>query len=645
MHRDARSLQQGLKELLKTRDILDKDIQVQRINLRRQYLRLLLLYPYAKDSKDAETHLWMQTSYSLISIFKQRISTLDRAIFSPPRHPPQTQSRQEQQQQNQRNFVEYRKLLQRFRQFLADEERFWGQLLLRLYRNFAIDAAEPALTALGLLPEDEPPIADGAPSRRNQFQFPPESDSVIEELLPTTTAQRESRLTTFSKALVCLGDLARYKEQYNEAGGRPRAGHEEGPPANPPTKSRGKKGPPNHIQLLPRMRNYDRAKLCYDQARLLTPHDGNPSHQLAIICSYQKEIYNSLYHYYRALCVRQPYDTAAENMGNVLHRALEQWKARGGKPKEIEIDVDGHPHQADQIQSFMERIIVLHAMWRFGGNDVDNLNQETLADFAQMLQEKVIPEEIINKAVILSQSALWKHRMIRHSSHNEKRVSRSPVVEARMATHLLGMHRAMLELSLQELNEELPKDVPKGDLAQSITAKLRRMIPALRMAGKWIRANTRYLSQARDARDPPPPEGTNASPQKSRRRTGRENQKDKNTQIVITGLRKFWDVSVRFANALNDKFPVDKLPAANQPLEEDIEMTGFLPLRKYMFGEARIKDAQGEAKAAEGEAGRQQHVMTRPDKVHPNEEQLMRISDILSDLKGIAEDEVRIAVS
>ncbi|KAH7929299.1 hypothetical protein BV22DRAFT_1057367, partial [Leucogyrophana mollusca] len=30
-------------------------------SLRRQHLRLLLVEPYAKESKDIETHLWMQT--------------------------------------------------------------------------------------------------------------------------------------------------------------------------------------------------------------------------------------------------------------------------------------------------------------------------------------------------------------------------------------------------------------------------------------------------------------------------------------------------------------------------------------------------------------------------------------------------------
>ncbi|CAL1709545.1 unnamed protein product [Somion occarium] len=613
--REAKGLQQGLKELLKTRDILDKDIDIQRKNLRRQYLRLLLVHPYAKESKDAETHLWMQTSYSLISIYKQRISALDRAIYGPPRQAPQSQ------QPQQRNVVEYRKLLQRFRQFLADEEKFWTQLIIRLRRNFAIDNAQPALAALGILTDQEPPPQpqpqDGTTPRRNQFQFPSESDEVIPELLPTSAAQRESRLAIFSKALVCLGDIARYKEQYNESGGRPRAGHEDGPPAVPPAgRGRGRRGgaPPTALPILSRLRNYDRAILCYDQARLLTPHDGNPSHQLAIIASYQKDIFTSLMHYYRALCVRQPYETASENMGSVLHRALDQWKVKQAKGVVEDLSPFETPNAPRvRVENIKERIIILHAQWRFGGNDAESLSEQVIRNFHSLLSDRILPVEIINKVIVLAEGALWKHRMIRPTSHNEKRNPRSPLTESRMATHLLGIHRVLLDVG--------------------------RTLPALRMSGKWIRANTRYLSQARDSQDPDAGVNNMHAPKSRRTRDGRGvNQKEKGNPVIIKALRQFWEDYTKFMNTLLSAFPADNLPVLRAPLEEDIEMSGFLPLRKYMLGETRQPTAsQGDVKAV---TNAPQPSVRGREEVHPNEEQLMRIADILIDAKAVAEDEV-----
>lgn len=351
--------------------------------LRRNCLRLLLLHPYAPESKDAENQLWMQTSYAFIAGYKQRITQLDRAIHSAPRQNQQQQGQGQGQGQGQQQgrghgghgVVEYRKLLQRFRQFLADEEKFWIQLIVRIRRIFQLDDAQGVLSDLGIVPE-EPPAPENGPPRRNHFQFPSDADvaAAAPSLTPSTREQRDSRMAILSKALVCLGDIERYKEQYNEAGGRPRAGHEDGPPAagaNGNQKGRGKKGGANGPQppIIPRMRNYDKAQQCYQQARILLPQDGNPAHQMAILASYQKDVFNSLVHYYRALCVRSPYDTAAENLGTVLSKTFDQWKARGAKrDKEREKEQargDVAPMAPRlRVEAFKEKLIVLHALWR-----------------------------------------------------------------------------------------------------------------------------------------------------------------------------------------------------------------------------------------------------------------------------------------
>jgi protein SMG7 len=347
-------------------------------SLRRQYLRLLLLHPYAKESKDAENYLWMQTSYTFIALYKQRIASLDRLIHAPRTNP---HNQQQQQQQSGHGPVEYRKILQRFRQFLAEEDRFWALLVVRLRRAFALDETQPVLATLGIVPAthdlpnndnpDAPDAQSSVPhstsnnshSGRGNSLFPPDELAVC--VIPKTPAQRESRLAILSKALVCLGDIARYRELYNESGGRPRAGHEETMSFRKVT--RGKRGGQPQ-EVLVRARNYDRAQLCYEQARLLVPSEGNASHQMAILASYKKDAFGSLVHYYRALCVRQPYDTASENLGTVLSKALEQWRARTRKEKgalkEGETAAELTPPR--KVEVFKEKVVVLHALWRLG---------------------------------------------------------------------------------------------------------------------------------------------------------------------------------------------------------------------------------------------------------------------------------------
>ena len=341
-------------------------------SLRRRYLNLLLVHPTAKESKDVENHLWMQTSYAFISSYKQRIAALDRAIQNNQRQ--QQQQQQPPQRQNNHGPVEYRKLTQRFRQFLADEDKFWTQLVLRLCRLFDLPEAQPALHVIGLLRTDdviptavaaEGPIVetrDGivhGSNGRNHFQFPPEDPAV--SFAPTTPEERATRMAILTKAVICLGDIARYRELYNESGGRPKAGHEEGGPARRGRNRRGGAA----AEALPRQRTYEKAQLCYEQARLLVPYEGNPSHQLAILASYKKDSFASLVYYYRALCVRQPYDTAAENLGTVLTKALESWRQRQ-RTRRGEKHVDVPPTPRVLIEAFKEKVVVLHALWRVG---------------------------------------------------------------------------------------------------------------------------------------------------------------------------------------------------------------------------------------------------------------------------------------
>lgn len=303
----------------------------------------------------------MQTSYAFIASYKQHILNLDRIIQNKVKQPPPQQPLREQNRNN-THIVEHRKLVQRFRQFLAEEEKFWNQLVVRLRRSFGLDEAMPALVALGIVNEPEEPHgaeASGASTHhgRNNFQFPSEDTSTT--FVASSSQEREAWLAMVAKALISLGDINRYRELYNEGGGRPKAGHEEGPGR----RGRNRRG--GAVDAMPRPRNYDKAQHCYEHARLLVPSDGNPSHQLAILATYKKDSFMSITHYYRALCVRTPYDTALENLNSVLSKALEQWRNGRNGPRRHKPKTDGLPPAA-QTELFKEEIVTLHALWKVG---------------------------------------------------------------------------------------------------------------------------------------------------------------------------------------------------------------------------------------------------------------------------------------
>ena len=293
--------------------------------------------------------MWMQTSYALISIYKSRIATLEHAL--------REAGTQRQQQRSQRpGPVEHRKLMQRFKQFLSTEEKFWTHLVVRIQRQFMLTEARSALATLSIVVDTEPDHDDPDAGKHNHFRFPPEPVENVSSQ-PLTPAQRKNRRATLSKALVVLGDLARYRELYNEGPSRARGGPERGGRA-----SRGRGSQADS----PRAKNYDKARACYECARDLMPDDGNASHQLAILASYQKDTFESLVQYYKALCVRSAYDPAAENMGNVLSKFLDAWKRRRKGRSGARGPSEDVNRPRTNPPPFKDNVILLHALWRLG---------------------------------------------------------------------------------------------------------------------------------------------------------------------------------------------------------------------------------------------------------------------------------------
>ncbi|KAI0299414.1 hypothetical protein B0F90DRAFT_1631373 [Multifurca ochricompacta] len=519
----------------------------------------------------------MQTSYALISIYKTRIAALEHAL--------REAGTQRQHPRAQRpGPVEYRKLMQRFKQFLSTEERFWTQLVVRIQRQFALSEARSALATLSIAADTDPDVDDADAGKHDHFRFPPEPVESAPSQLPIST-QRNSRRATLSKTLVVLGDLARYREQYNEGSTRPRGGPERG--------GRTARGRGSQVDL-PRAKTYDKARACYECARDLMPDEGNASHQLAILASYQKDTFESLVQYYKALCVRTPYDPAAENMGNVLSKFLEAWK-RKRKTKPGQLLSDDLNRQKTNPPSFKDSVILLHALWRLDVEEMDSISpkhdESVVKEFSELVSDRILSTDTITKVIVAAQGALWKQRKVSASA--------SVAMESRIVGHVLALYRALLQSGITELDEAAK--IVEEDLAMRITATFRRTLPALRIASKWLRVNLNYVLG-----------------------DTRKGKIDLERGPVIKVIPAFWEVYTSFATRIVLVFPPTSLPKLTRPLEEDVDARGYLPLGGMLVQDTLLTNPEGDDPRT-------------PEQVHPNEEQLMRIWDIGHDARLIAE--------
>lgn len=184
--------------------------------------------------------------------------------------------------------------------------------------SFSLDEALPAFRKL-----DIPVDALALPNGRNRFHFPP--------AVPMAVADRDRHLTVLSNALVFLGCIAFYR------------------------------GVASIIDK-PRRKLYDRARACYEQAKLLTPCDGNASHQLAILATHEKDPFAALVHYYRSLCAERPFSTTSEDMGRLFDQALDPWNA----PEKAQYLPTWLIFLKLRIDDLKERVVRLHGLWRLG---------------------------------------------------------------------------------------------------------------------------------------------------------------------------------------------------------------------------------------------------------------------------------------
>ncbi|KAE8232738.1 hypothetical protein CF326_g2227 [Tilletia indica] len=229
-------------------------------------------------------------------------------------------------------------------------------------------------------------------------------------------------------------------------------------------------------------------------------------------------------------------------------------------------------------------------------------------------------------------------------------------IENQLVAHVLEVIRVLLDVGTQETRGVL-QSARRGTLVagegqrtqlppaeQRVTATFRRVLPALRVAIKWVKAHLEYIQRCKDRALTSSQSSNSDSVADTtlsfdRIPTVRESDvtlaKSRADGGVVESIFTFWRSSVDFINTLRFAFPWNDLPSLDTLgplgapalcLEEDLDMRGFSPTKKAMLPHA--SGGMGEACGAIGLS-----------QAHPNEEQLMRIADLLIDAKVVAESQ------
>ncbi|KAF8309634.1 hypothetical protein DL93DRAFT_2170204 [Clavulina sp. PMI_390] len=590
----------------------DRQVEIQRQNLRKPLLSAVFKAPDEAVSIKLAGKLWAETTYALIDRYRKLIAEMEAKIASSANEPPPP-SNQHQRGNGRRQRahlgdsdgahggkhnpldvgpVALRKLLKRFTTFLTEEDRFWKQLFLRFSRAFKMPEADVAIEALAMLAtdpddllrnshaataggdEDEGPIL--LSETEGDSRAPPAQGEVTSEV-------REHRLLQLSKCLISLGDLARYRALAKEApspqvrrgrGGKASRGGRGGPP---PTST-------STDPIRDRETDFALATSYYHHAHYLLPSDGNASNQLAILAMYSDDHFSATMRYYRAVCVERDFPTSLGNLKRSLAKILEKMET---EKTAREATISGND---DAVNRLKREILEMHALWHLKPRAKEH-SSHVLSQLHTHISSRALSSEFIIHTFVMALGALH----VLSTSNVTPDGSIAPGVPL-VRAHLLGLLQVLISVGNEEIQEALrssSRESTAGNLAGFITASWRRTLPALRIASHWF-------VQAR---------------------------------TTLVPDRTFWDTYAKFGTLLKQVFPEDKLPTEEIPLDEDLDLRGFLPLE--LDGGAHTQSSQVTGLQQESSSPARMPMFKRSDSTmfHPNEEHLIRLRDVQREMK------------
>lgn len=337
-------------------------------------------------------------------------------------------------------------------------------------------------------------------------------------------------------ALVYLGDLSRYRELYA-----------------PKSKAHKDWGPSSGY---------------YNLAEHLFPPSGSPHNQIAVIATYDGSLFSATYHFFRALCVSEPFLTARDNLALGFKKAINSPINVANKTEESAGDL-------------LPNFLALHAKIYIGV--AYNFRPD------EMLLLKLLVEKI--KSRTLSLGLLERMVIINIAAlHLNENASAEPLlIELCLGTFEQLLKILQIELkSLQTDKKE--RHALTTSLSEKVSAVARRMLPSLRIMSKWL-----YCVHARLL------------------------PRNNGSTEVHTLMKSFLSEYVATFNIASKVFPIEQLPRLSYPLEEDIDLRGFTGL-------------DGGLRARHIHLGSWEQVDSDTlSKLHPNEEMLMRIADLIED--------------
>ncbi|KAJ8102249.1 hypothetical protein POJ06DRAFT_266859 [Lipomyces tetrasporus] len=495
-------LEKKLKTLLKVRPPYHKDVDTLVTEFRETVERIILQDITAAHAADLDTVLWIRVHHPVIELYKKLLQKIQPQIKAKP--------------------TEARKLQDFFVKFLKSAAQFYRLYIQHLVGQFGVREIEPIVV-----------------------RFHMEAIRSPRALKKPNDKLRILVVRSCHRALVCLGDLSRYREMHSFDSAEKEWRHAQ---------------------------NY------YILAKQLYPSLGFPHNQLAVISIFEGSVLSSQYHFYRAICVKEPFPTAEGNLGLGFKKFM-------NSPKIAKAD-GSQKRDENAVNQLLESFLIWHAIAYKTGRAPgdDTLEIHILQQLRADIVDRKVTTDTLTKMVLINICAYYK-------------AMQDPTRED-LATEMLKFNVAMLSCLLKVLNGELEavrsNATPLDIQTEGISAVARRVLYGLRIYSAWLMVNAQSMTRA--------------------------NNDGEQIPMLSAQVSDLWTDYADALSSIAVLFGNLNLEKTDVLLKEDIDLIGCEPLNGGFHG---IRARAEELTFAEIE-----EVTSR---LHPMEETLLRISDLLTD--------------
>ncbi|KAF9946627.1 hypothetical protein BGZ72_000175 [Mortierella alpina] len=485
-----------------------------RDRLREEYEGLILTNVVLAQSKDIEGALWKNVFYIVIDGYRRKLATLDRH--------DNTDNQQDNRRRDGRGdregarsrphgtrgnkkpvpSVEYRKVSSKFRAFIQEATGFYHRLIQSLTAYYDLNESGESGESIQSFP-----AGDKGP------------------MLEVTDAARQCAISSCHKCYIFLGDLARYRQTYNDA----------------PKK------------------NWSAARDYYNEARNLLPSSGNPYNQLAVIATLAPNNFLALYFYYRSLAVRLPFMTARNNIRVLIqkmtaHPEKSKKFIKDERPNDRQV---ANAKESSQLDDFLSKFILLHgALFMRTAEDFDGA---LMGDYLErLIVERQIDPDLLLKIQIINMSSLYTMCYIPLQDDGPAATPQQQIETERKALQLILVAFAtILRYSTLDLEKHRNGEYKNnGRPIDFLPSLVHRSMPTLRLSLKWMQVNLHHVKRLTD--------GLSAEQREERFKVN-QIMKDLATLLTLLGQFHWYTEDTIFCRDV---------------LKEDAELQGFAALKR-----------------------------------------------------------------